>query len=40
VLELDDAPDGAVDLDVHSIPELVGCDGLGHARGGSLVRRP
>jgi hypothetical protein len=32
VLELDDAPDGAVDLDVHPVPELVRVDGLGHRR--------
>ena len=31
VLELDDAPDGAVDLDVHPVAELVRGDGLGHA---------
>jgi hypothetical protein len=30
VLELDDAPDGAVDLDVHPVAELVRGDGLGH----------
>ena len=30
VLELDDAPDVAVDLDVHPVPELVRVDGLGH----------
>src|SRR6202022_2265362 len=30
VLELDDAPDAAVDLDVHSVLELVRVDVLGH----------
>ena len=30
VLELDDAPDGAVHLDVHPVLELVRVDGLGH----------
>ena len=35
VLELDDAPDDAVDLDVHPVAELVGVDGLGH--GGGIV---
>ena len=30
VLELDDPPDGAVDLDVHPVLELVRGDGLGH----------
>ncbi len=39
VLELDDAPDAAVDLDVHPVAELVRGDRLGH-RGGSVVRRP
>jgi hypothetical protein len=30
VLELDDAPDAAVELDVHAVLELIGVDGLGH----------
>jgi hypothetical protein len=30
VLELDDAPDVAVDLDMHPVPELVRADHLGH----------
>ena len=30
VLELDDAPDVSVELDVHSVLELVRVDGLGH----------
>jgi hypothetical protein len=30
VLELDDAPDVAVDLDVHAVAELVRGDDLGH----------
>src|SRR5204863_845931 len=30
VLELDDPPDAAVELDVHSVAELVGADDLGH----------
>ena len=30
VLELDDAPDAALDLDVHAVLELVRVDGLGH----------
>jgi hypothetical protein len=30
VLKLDDAPDIALELDVHSILELVRVDGLGH----------
>ena len=30
VLELDDAPDVAVELDVHPVLELVRVDGLGH----------
>jgi hypothetical protein len=34
VLELDDAPDVAVDLDVHAVAELVRRDDLGH--GGSV----
>ena len=34
VLELDDAPDIAVHLDVHAVPELVRGDDLGH--GGSV----
>ena len=33
VLELDDPPDDAVDLDVHPVAELVRVDGLGHDRG-------
>ena len=37
VLELDDPPDLAVDLDVHPVLELVGADRLGHA--GTLVNR-
>jgi hypothetical protein len=35
VLELDDAPDVAVQLDVHAVLELVGADGLGHPAGQS-----
>src|SRR5262249_52863955 len=30
MLELDDAPDVAVELDVHAVLELVRVDGLGH----------
>jgi hypothetical protein len=30
MLELDDAPDGTVDLDVHPVAELIRGDGLGH----------
>ena len=30
VLELDDAPEGAVELDVHAVLELIRVDGLGH----------
>ena len=37
VLELDDAPDLPVELDVHAVLELVGGDRLGH--GGSSSRR-
>ena len=37
VLELDDAPDGAVELDVHAVAELVRGDGLGH--GARIVGR-
>ena len=33
VLELDDAPDGAVDLDVHPVAELIRGDRLGHRSG-------
>ncbi len=32
VLELDDAPRLALELDVHPVPELVGGDDLGHRR--------
>ena len=38
VLELDDAPDVAVDLNVHAVPELVRGDGLRHGGGHSTVR--
>src|SRR6266516_713433 len=31
VLELDDSPERAVELDVHSVLELIGVDGLGHS---------
>jgi hypothetical protein len=30
VLELDDAPDAAVELDVHAVLELIRVDGLRH----------
>src|SRR5665811_329874 len=32
VLELDDAPDDAVKLDVHAVLELIGADYVGHRR--------
>jgi hypothetical protein len=38
VLEVDDAVDGAVDLDVHAVLELVGGDGFSHD--GEAVSRP
>ena len=38
VLELDDAPDVPVELDVHAVAELVRVDGLGHGRQPSGAR--
>jgi len=39
VLELDDAPDIALQLDVHSVLKLVRVDGLGHVGRVAITRR-